>query len=222
MMYINNTRCHQVKPTICCGRPATNPTLHLCLALLLPWVAAHALPQQAVSLQRQDQTTIAVMAYAPKAGACRGAALVSPGAGGSETGSLTSTPPCRRPDASGWPRSTAPNTNRSEGLVCAEFAIFVIANDSIVTGVNGSFDIGLPLTLKLPSMHPAIAQHRADISAICKRYRIRRLEVFGSAARTDDFDVEHSDADFLVQYETPMCWPASTETGNPFMQRFFS
>lgn len=34
-----------------------NPTLHLCLTLLLPWVAAHALPQQAVSLQRQDQTS---------------------------------------------------------------------------------------------------------------------------------------------------------------------
>ena len=34
-----------------------NPTLNLCLALLLPWVAAHALPQQAVSLQRQDQTS---------------------------------------------------------------------------------------------------------------------------------------------------------------------
>jgi len=63
-----------------------NPTLHLCLALLLPWVAAHALAQQAVSLQRQDQTTIAVMAYAPKAGACRGVAVVSPGAGGAETG----------------------------------------------------------------------------------------------------------------------------------------
>ena len=47
-------------------------------------------------------------------------------------------------------------------------------------------------------MHPAIAQHRADISAICQRYQIRRLEVFGSAARADDFDTEHSDADFLV------------------------
>ena len=50
-------------------------------------------------------------------------------------------------------------------------------------------------------MHPAISQHRADISAICQRYGIHRLEVFGSAARADDFDTEHSDADFLVQYE---------------------
>lgn len=32
-------------------------------------------------------------------------------------------------------------------------------------------------------MHPAIAQHRSGISAICKRYHIHRLEVFGSAAR---------------------------------------
>jgi predicted nucleotidyltransferase len=49
-------------------------------------------------------------------------------------------------------------------------------------------------------MHPAIAQHRAGISAICQRYRIRRLEVFGSAARADDFDPVHSDADFLVEF----------------------
>ena len=49
-------------------------------------------------------------------------------------------------------------------------------------------------------MHPAIAQHRSGISAICQRYRIQRLEVFGSAARAEDFDPEHSDADFLVEF----------------------
>ncbi len=49
-------------------------------------------------------------------------------------------------------------------------------------------------------MHPAIAQHRSGISAICQRYRIRRLEVFGSAARADDFDAANSDADFLVEF----------------------
>ena len=53
---------------------------------------------------------------------------------------------------------------------------------------------------KLRAMHPAIAQHLAGISAICKRYGIRKLEVFGSAARADDFDPEHSDADFLVEF----------------------
>ena len=49
-------------------------------------------------------------------------------------------------------------------------------------------------------MHPSIAQHRSGISAICQRYRIQRLEVFGSAARAEDFDPEHSDADFLVEF----------------------
>lgn len=49
-------------------------------------------------------------------------------------------------------------------------------------------------------MHPAIARHRAGISAICQRYRIRRLDVFGSAARAADFDADHSDADFLVEF----------------------
>ena len=49
-------------------------------------------------------------------------------------------------------------------------------------------------------MHPLIAQHRSGISAICRRYGIRRLEVFGSAARADDFDPLTSDADFLVEF----------------------
>jgi uncharacterized protein len=53
---------------------------------------------------------------------------------------------------------------------------------------------------KLQAMHPAIAQHRSGISAICQRYRIQRLEVFGSAARADDFDPTSSDADFLVEF----------------------
>lgn len=50
------------------------------------------------------------------------------------------------------------------------------------------------------SMHPAIAQHRPGIAAICQRYNIARLEVFGSAARADDFNPDSSDADFLVEF----------------------
>ena len=49
-------------------------------------------------------------------------------------------------------------------------------------------------------MHPAIAQHRTGIAAICQPYGIRRLEIFGSAARANDFDPAHSDADFLVEF----------------------
>jgi predicted nucleotidyltransferase len=50
-------------------------------------------------------------------------------------------------------------------------------------------------------MRPEIEQHRAAIAEICRRYRVRRLEVFGSAARGDDFDPARSDADFLVEFE---------------------
>ena len=49
-------------------------------------------------------------------------------------------------------------------------------------------------------MHSLIAQRRSEISAICQRYRISRLDVFGSAARADDFNPDSSDADFLVEF----------------------
>jgi uncharacterized protein len=50
-------------------------------------------------------------------------------------------------------------------------------------------------------MHPLIQEKRAEIAALCRRYRVRHLEVFGSAARGDDFDPANSDADFLVEFE---------------------
>lgn len=49
-------------------------------------------------------------------------------------------------------------------------------------------------------MHPAIVQHRSGIAAICRRYRIHRLDVFGSAARGDDFDPVRSDVGLLVEF----------------------
>ena len=49
-------------------------------------------------------------------------------------------------------------------------------------------------------MHSLIAQNRAEISRICRRHHVRRLEVFGSAARATDFDPASSDADFLVEF----------------------
>jgi len=52
-------------------------------------------------------------------------------------------------------------------------------------------------------VHPLIQQHRFAIAEPCRRYRVRRLEVFGSAARGDDFDPEISDVDFLVEFDAP-------------------
>ena len=61
-------------------------------------------------------------------------------------------------------------------------------------------------------MHPVIARHRSGISAICQRYHIRSLEVFGSAARADDFNPASRDADFLVEF---------APDAQPSLQTFF-
>jgi predicted nucleotidyltransferase len=42
---------------------------------------------------------------------------------------------------------------------------------------------------------------REQIAELCRRYRVRRLAVFGSALR-EDFDPERSDLDFLVEFES--------------------
>jgi predicted nucleotidyltransferase len=49
-------------------------------------------------------------------------------------------------------------------------------------------------------MHADVSEKRNALAAICRRYGVARLEVFGSAARADDFDPARSDADFLVTF----------------------
>ena len=49
-------------------------------------------------------------------------------------------------------------------------------------------------------MHRDIAERRLKLAELCQRYGAIRLEVFGSAARGDDFDPARSDADFLVTF----------------------
>lgn len=49
-------------------------------------------------------------------------------------------------------------------------------------------------------MLPLIAEHSAEIAALCRRFGVRRLAVFGSAARGAEFDPARSDVDFLVEF----------------------
>lgn len=49
-------------------------------------------------------------------------------------------------------------------------------------------------------MHADIEARREALSALCRRFAVTRLEVFGSAARGGDFDPARSDADFLVTF----------------------
>ena len=50
-------------------------------------------------------------------------------------------------------------------------------------------------------MHPILTDKHAGIAEICRRYDVRRLEVFGSAARGEDFSPQRSDVDFLVEFQ---------------------
>lgn len=45
-----------------------------------------------------------------------------------------------------------------------------------------------------------IENQRSQLAEICRRLHVRRLELFGSAAR-DDFDPARSDIDVLVEFE---------------------
>jgi len=58
-------------------------------------------------------------------------------------------------------------------------------------------------------MQPIITENREKIAELCRQHHVRRLSVFGSAAR-DDFDSGRSDVDLLVEFED-LPYPVSVE-----------
>lgn len=49
-------------------------------------------------------------------------------------------------------------------------------------------------------MYAPIRDHEVRIEELCRRFHVRRLDLFGSAA-TGAFDPSRSDIDFLVEFE---------------------
>jgi predicted nucleotidyltransferase len=49
-------------------------------------------------------------------------------------------------------------------------------------------------------MQRFVEQQLSEIAELCRRFHVRRLDLFGSAA-ADDFDPERSDVDLLVEFE---------------------
>lgn len=45
-----------------------------------------------------------------------------------------------------------------------------------------------------------IEDKREALRDLCMKYKVRRLEIFGSAVTGEDFDSERSDLDFLVEF----------------------
>ena len=48
-------------------------------------------------------------------------------------------------------------------------------------------------------MHPYIENRRVELEALCRQFRVERLELFGSAA-SDRFDPRSSDLDFIAAF----------------------
>ena len=46
---------------------------------------------------------------------------------------------------------------------------------------------------------PLILEKKAELDTLCQKYRVKRLELFGSAAR-GQFDLQSSDLDFLIEF----------------------
>ncbi len=53
----------------------------------------------------------------------------------------------------------------------------------------------------IASMIPLLEQHREQIAALCRKYGVRKLELFGSAAR-GDFEPARSDIDFFFEFDS--------------------
>ena len=49
-------------------------------------------------------------------------------------------------------------------------------------------------------MNRLIEENRQELEGVCRRHRVQRIELFGSAAGPG-FDPQHSDLDFLVTFQ---------------------
>jgi predicted nucleotidyltransferase len=50
-------------------------------------------------------------------------------------------------------------------------------------------------------MVKAIEEHGTDLRELCRRFGVKCLDVFGSAAMDERFDPARSDIDFLVEFD---------------------
>ncbi len=62
------------------------------------------------------------------------------------------------------------------------------------------------------AIRPEILSRRQELADICRKYRVKTLEVFGSAA-TEQFDPNRSDVDLLLEFDD--------ESLNGYFDRYF-
>ncbi len=54
--------------------------------------------------------------------------------------------------------------------------------------------------LRIIEMVKLIEDKRKELVNLCQKHRVERLELFGSALTGENFDIERSDIDFLVEF----------------------
>ena len=68
----------------------------------------------------------------------------------------------------------------------------------------------------MDTLPPLIADRLADVRALCEKYHVRKLTIFGSAAK-GTFKPEKSDLDFVVEFDED-----PTNTNYPWGGRFMA
>lgn len=66
-------------------------------------------------------------------------------------------------------------------------------------------------------MQPVVKTRLAELRKLCRRFHVRRLNVFGSAAR-GDFDPKRSEVDFVVEFDQDAPRPS---TGSGTLDAYF-
>lgn len=61
----------------------------------------------------------------------------------------------------------------------------------------------LYLDRKKVAVHDLVARRKPELTALCLRFGVLRLDVFGSASHGEGFDATRSDVDLLVEFASP-------------------
>ena len=98
-------------------------------------------------------------------------------------------------------RTRAPD-RRPSGLT-ATISVFIFLNADCRENLTGGAPRPPLLRYRVwrrPALSPEFTEHAAALADLCRRHRVQRLELFGSAATGQD-DPARSDLDFLVEFE---------------------
>jgi predicted nucleotidyltransferase len=67
---------------------------------------------------------------------------------------------------------------------------------------------------RMDALPEIVTEHLAEVRALCEKYSVRKLTIFGSAVK-GTFDPEKSDLDFVVEFE----WhPDPSERGRRWLE----